>query len=324
LCDRAAVELKIGLKKWKTTIDRHGTRIFVNCILPESIIQDAVIHFGSLEWAGKVNRNLSNEQLLMEAQRFLGIEGTWNVRSSSVSNDVKNIECERMEVTIDKPDLPKDAEVTFDYGGSRKTVALKMGTTAAQQAKAVQKAFKVTLECGPIEEDGDGYTVQAFKPSVFPVVFSQNGIRTRSWVHNTSTKVVQAEAERLFGSIAPVELLAEPGLVYEVNSIAPRQKAAKKEIEAGVKYAADVRARNSSGRIAIHCISESNPALRNLAAIHGRSRYRCHRRRSGEGPTRNRHSCFTSSEIAEDQGCGSFENSHQRGNRRSNSEAVAC
>jgi hypothetical protein len=49
LCDRAAVELKIGLKKWKTTIDRHGTRIFVNCILPESIIQDAVIHFATIQ-----------------------------------------------------------------------------------------------------------------------------------------------------------------------------------------------------------------------------------------------------------------------------------
>jgi hypothetical protein len=30
-CDRAAIELGIGIKKWKTTIDRKGLRIHVNC-----------------------------------------------------------------------------------------------------------------------------------------------------------------------------------------------------------------------------------------------------------------------------------------------------
>jgi hypothetical protein len=45
----------------------------------------------------------------------------------------------------------------------RKTVALKMGATAFEQAQAAQKAFGTTLICRPIEETGDHYTVQVFK-----------------------------------------------------------------------------------------------------------------------------------------------------------------
>jgi hypothetical protein len=143
---------------------KMGSRIYVTCILPESISQEAVIHFGTLEWAGKVKRSYDDEQLVREAQKQLGIEGTWNPREAVIVDDVRNIEAIKSETIIDKPDLPKDANVTFNYGGTCKTVALKSGATAAQQAQAAQQAFNITLECGPIEEDGDGYVVHVFKP----------------------------------------------------------------------------------------------------------------------------------------------------------------
>jgi hypothetical protein len=179
ICDRAAVRLGIGIKQWQTTIDRKGSQIYVTCILPESIIQDAKVRFGSLEWGGKVRRSLDDETITREAQIQLGIEGTWNPREAVVIDDVRHIEAIKSEAIIDKPDLPIDANVTFNYGGSCKTVALKAGATASQQAQVAQAAFNVTLECGPIEEDGDGYTVHVFKPSVFPVMFVRKGDRTR-------------------------------------------------------------------------------------------------------------------------------------------------
>jgi hypothetical protein len=235
VCDRAVVQLGIGLKKWKTTVDRKGSRIFVTCILPEPIVQEASIHFGNVEWAGKVNRTYADDQILREAQTQLGIEGTWNVRHSTVDQHVRKIEAERIETVIDKPALPKDSEVVFDFNGTRQTVLLKAGATAFEQAQAAQKAFGVTLECGPIEEDGDRYTVQVYKPSVFPIVFVRNGERTRSWVNSTKTKVVQEEAQRLFGGRSSVELLNEPGLVYEVKSSPQRQKTSKKKPESNTR-----------------------------------------------------------------------------------------
>jgi hypothetical protein len=235
VCDRAAIQLGIGLKKWKTTIDRKGSRIFVTCILPELIFQEASIHFGNIEWAGKVNRTYEDDRILREAQTQLGIEGTWNVRHVVIDQDVRKIEAERIEVVIDRPDLPKDSEVTFDFNGTRKTVTLKSGATAFDQAQAAQKAFGVTLECGPIEQDGDQYTVHVYKPSVFPIMFVRNGERTRSWVNNTKTKTVQEEAQRLFGGKPSVELLNEPGLVYEVKSAPQRVKTSKKKPESNTR-----------------------------------------------------------------------------------------
>jgi hypothetical protein len=104
----------------------------------------------------------------------------------------------------------------FDYHGTQKTVALKMGATAWDQAQAAQKAFGETLICGPIEETGDHYTVQVYKPTVYPVIFVKGEERTRSWVDNTRLKTAQEEARRLFGGRPSLELLSEPGLVYRV------------------------------------------------------------------------------------------------------------
>jgi ferric-dicitrate binding protein FerR (iron transport regulator) len=79
-------------------------------------------------------------------------------------DDTKHIEAERVEVVIDRPNLPKDSEVVFDYKGSRQIVPLKAGATAFDQAQAAQRAFGMTVECGPIEEDGDRCTVHVYKP----------------------------------------------------------------------------------------------------------------------------------------------------------------
>jgi hypothetical protein len=222
LCDRAAVELGIGIMKWKTTIERKSSRIFVKCILPEPIAQDASIHSGNQEWAGKVNRGYSDDQILTEAQAQLGLEGTWSVRHSVIIEDVRTIEAQRIEVEIVRPHLPKDSEVVFDFQGTQKVVPLKAGASAWDQAQAAQKAFGITVECGPIEETGYRYRVQVYKPSVFPVIFVRNDERVRSWVDNTKTKTVQEEAQRLFGGRPTVELLAEPGLVYQVKTAAQR------------------------------------------------------------------------------------------------------
>jgi hypothetical protein len=191
VCDRAAVQLGIGLKKWKTTIDRKGSRIFVTCILSEPVVQRASIHFGNVNWAGKVNRTYSDEQILRESQTQLGLEGTWQIRNSVVVNGVRTLEAERIEAEVVKPPLPKDSEVVFDFNGTQKVIALKSGATTFEQAQAAQKAFGVTLECGPIEEIGDRYTIQVYKPSVFPVIFVRNGDRVKSWVDNTKTKTIQ-------------------------------------------------------------------------------------------------------------------------------------
>jgi hypothetical protein len=121
MCDRAALELGIGLKKWKSTIDRKGLRIHVNCTSPEPMAIQASIHFGNQEWAGKVNRSSSDKQLIREAQAQLGLEGTWHVRAAATILDVRTIETERIQVQIEKPPLPRGSEVVFDYHGTRRS-----------------------------------------------------------------------------------------------------------------------------------------------------------------------------------------------------------
>jgi hypothetical protein len=193
ICDRAAVEMHLKIRKWKTTVRRNGSRIFVTCTSPEQIVIKASIHFGNQEWAGNANSSFTDIQLVQEAQTQLGIEGTWKVRTAVTILDVRIIEAEREEVEIVRPPLPKDAEVTFDFQGTKKTVALKAEANAWDQAQAAQKAFGVTLMCGPIEESGDTYTVQVWKPSVYPVVFVKGEERITTLVDNTKLKVVQEE-----------------------------------------------------------------------------------------------------------------------------------
>jgi hypothetical protein len=235
VCDRAAIELGIGIKKWTTTIDRKGSRIFVYCTSPEPIAQEASIHFGNQEWAGKVNRGYSDVELVREAQTQLGLEGTWQVRHSVTVSDVRTIEAERIEQEIERPALPRDSEVVFDFYGTQKAVALKAGATAWDQAQAAQKAFGTTVECSPIEETGDPYTIHVYKPSVYPVIFVRGDDRIRSWLDNTKLKIAQEEARRLFGGRPTLELLAEPGLVYQVKTSTPRSSKAKAKPESNTR-----------------------------------------------------------------------------------------
>jgi hypothetical protein len=227
ICDRAAVELGIGIKKWKTTIDRRGLRIHVTCTSSEPIVVKASIHFGNQEWAGNVNKTFTDDQLVQEAQAQLGLEETWQVRAAVSILGVRTIEAERIEVEIERPPLPRDSEVVFDYHGTRRTVVLKAGATAWDQAQAAQKAFGETLMCSPIEETGDNYTIQVYKPTVYPVIFVKGEDRIRSWVDNTKLKVAQEEARRLFGGRPTLELLSEPGLVYQVRTAPTRSQKPK-------------------------------------------------------------------------------------------------
>jgi hypothetical protein len=160
ICDRAAVEMNLRVRRWKAIIDRHGTRIFVTCLSPEPIVIKAAIHFGNQEWAGNVTSTFTDTQLVQEAQSQLGLEGTWKVRSSVTILDIKTIEAEREEVEIIRPSLPKDSDVTFDFHGTKRTVKLSAGANAWDHAQAAQRTFGTTLMCGPIEETADSYTIQ--------------------------------------------------------------------------------------------------------------------------------------------------------------------
>jgi hypothetical protein len=98
--------IKFGNKLTQVTGQRlslvWGLRIHVNCTSPEPIVQEASIHFGNQEWAGKVNRGHLDDQLVNEAQTQLGLEGTWRVRNSITIMDVRTIEGERIEQEIER------------------------------------------------------------------------------------------------------------------------------------------------------------------------------------------------------------------------------
>jgi hypothetical protein len=134
----------------------------------------------------------------------------------------RTIEAEREEIEIDRPSLPKDSDVIFDFHGTKRTVKLSAGANAWDQAQAAQQAFGTTLMCGPIEETADAYTIQVWKPSVYPVILVKGDERVRTWVDNTKLKTIQEEARRLFGGRPTLELLPEPGLVYQIKTSAPR------------------------------------------------------------------------------------------------------
>jgi ribonuclease HI len=195
----------------------------------------ASIHFGNQEWAGKVNRTYSDIQLVEEARIQLGLEGTWQVRHAVTILDVRTIEAERVEEEIERAPLPRDSEVVFDYHGTQKSEALKARATAWDQAQTAQRLFGETLVCNPIQETGDHYTIQVYKPSVFRVIFVKGDDQIRSWVDNTKTKVAQEEERRLFGGKPVLELLAETGLVYQVQTGVSRSSKPKRKPESNTR-----------------------------------------------------------------------------------------
>jgi hypothetical protein len=131
--------------------------------------------------------------------------------------------------------LPKDAEVVLDYHGTEKTVQLKAGANAWDQAQAAQLAFGETLLCRPIEETGDHFAIQVYGHSVFPVAFVKDDERIRSWVDNTRVNVAAAEARRLFGGKPSLELLPEPGIVYRVKTAHMRSSKPKSKPESNTR-----------------------------------------------------------------------------------------
>jgi hypothetical protein len=56
ICDRAALDLGLGLKKWSAKVEQRGRQITVRCTQPETLTVQASIHLANQEWAGKVNR----------------------------------------------------------------------------------------------------------------------------------------------------------------------------------------------------------------------------------------------------------------------------
>jgi hypothetical protein len=127
------------------------------------------------------------------------------VRTAVTILDIRTIEAEREEVEVVRPPLPRDANVVFDFQGTKRTVALKEGANAWDQA----------------------YTVQVWNPSVYPVVFVKGDERVTSWVNDMRLKITQEEARRLFGGRPTIELLLEPGLVYQIKTAQTRSQKPK-------------------------------------------------------------------------------------------------
>jgi hypothetical protein len=232
ICDRAAMSIGVKPQQWDIMGPvRNGSIATIYCSIPDRDGMEAAIHFGNQEWKGNVNVLYSDHRLVQEAQAQLEIEGKWRVRAAVTVDRVRMIEAEKDLETQVYPKLPEEAEVTFEFRGSVKKVTLPAGADAWTQAKAAQDAYGQTLLCSPIERTGDGYTVHVYTPKVFPVVLENGGQRTVTWVDNTSIKVIQEEARRLFGSKLVLELLPEPGLVYKVKPAASRGKSKPKEGE---------------------------------------------------------------------------------------------
>jgi hypothetical protein len=95
VCDRAALNLGLGLKKWTIKAQRRPAQIMVWCSSPVPLAIQASIHFGNQEWAGKANRTYTDPQLVREAQAQLGLEGKWTVRVGTMAGDVRLVEAER-------------------------------------------------------------------------------------------------------------------------------------------------------------------------------------------------------------------------------------
>jgi hypothetical protein len=96
----------IGLKErgWRTKVAGHF-RIF--CEDPTDVAE-ASIHFGNMEWSGKVEPSYSNIQLIEAAQAQLEIEGRWQVRTVHWEGKVRCIEAEKISDETFYPPLPEE------------------------------------------------------------------------------------------------------------------------------------------------------------------------------------------------------------------------
>jgi hypothetical protein len=208
----AAAEAGIPKTQWRTRLDN---KFHIYCEDLTSGVREASIHFGNVEWRGKVDPTYGNLQLVRAAQAQSEIEGNWAVRTSHWDGQLRCLEAERLEPELVYPDLPEDSEVWFDFRGCVKKSAVAVGATRNDQARTAQELFNQTLLCSPITHAGDHYDIICTKPSVYPVILVHNTERVRTWVDSTAVKVIQEEARRLFGAGFKIERdITQPGLVY--------------------------------------------------------------------------------------------------------------
>jgi hypothetical protein len=162
---------------------------------------------------------------------LLQIEGTWAVRSSFWDGQIRCIEAERLEHTLNHPPLPEDAEVWFNSDGCVKKSATPAGANRNAQAQEAQYLFNQTLQCSPLSNAGDHWEIICSKVSIFPITIIHNNERIRSWVDNTSVKSIQEEARRLLGDKLKVDrVIDEPGLAYKTSKKSTRSQKPKPEI----------------------------------------------------------------------------------------------
>jgi hypothetical protein len=206
----------VGLKTsgWNWRREDHW-RIY--CTDPFNV-PEASIHFGNLEWFGKVEPTYSNDQLISAAQSQLEITGSWKVSSHYWEGNVQHIECEQISPEDVYPILTDEAEVWFNFEGAICKEVLPAGADQIAQASKAQELFGETLLCSPLQNAGDHFEIMLSCPKLFPITILYKGEPTKIWCDNTSTKSIIAEANRVFGRKFKLERkVNQPGLVYEAD-----------------------------------------------------------------------------------------------------------
>jgi hypothetical protein len=206
----------VGLKTtgWNWRREAHW-RIY--CSDPANV-PEASIHFGNIEWRGKVEPTYSDDQLITAAQSQLEITGTWTSRTTHWEGNVHHIECEQAIDETVYPILADEAEVWFNFEGAICKDTLPAGADQIAQAIKAQELFKETLLCGPLQNSGDHFEIMLSRPKLFPITILYNGQPTRIWCDNTSTKSIIAEANRVSSRKFKLARRADlPGLVYEAD-----------------------------------------------------------------------------------------------------------
>jgi hypothetical protein len=183
-----------------------------------SNVPEASIHFGNIEWRGRVEPTYSDDQLITAAQTKLDVVGTWKVRASHWEKHVHYIECEQVQDETFYPPLPEESEVYFNFDGCIRKATLPEGADQTAQAVKAQELFQETLLCAPIRNCGDHYEIALTRPRLFPITILYKGQPTKIWCDNTSHISILEEAHRVFGCKFSLERkIDQPGLVFEAD-----------------------------------------------------------------------------------------------------------
>jgi hypothetical protein len=174
----ARAATSIGLKETGWRI-RQGDRWHIYCTDTQTV-SEAAIHFGNMEWRGKVEPSYSIPQLIEGAQAQLEIPGQWQARSSHWEGQARCIECEQVTIEEVYPFTSEDCEVWFILNGCTKKAALPAGADQIAQAAKAQKLFNETLVCTPIVNAGDHYEIQLSRPKLSRSQFCTRETRRKS------------------------------------------------------------------------------------------------------------------------------------------------